>query len=66
MEALFLLKKMLPGDKMCKIDLKYVYLQSPFQWNPGDMSDFNGKAFYMSFAAFALGFLQLLWFLQSY
>ena len=25
MEALFLLKKMLPGDKMCKIDLKYVY-----------------------------------------
>ena len=31
MEALFLLKKMLPGDKMCKIDLKYVYLQSPFQ-----------------------------------
>ena len=30
------------------------------------MSDSSGKAFYTSFVVFASGFLQLLWFLQSY
>ena len=40
--------------------------QFPCQGKPGGMSDSRGKAFYTSFVALGLGFLQLLWSLQSY
>ena len=67
MEGLFLLKEMLlPGDKMCEIDLKDAYFVMPLSVKSRSLSDSSGKAFYMSFVAFASGFLQLLWFLQSY
>ena len=66
MEGLFLLKDMLLlAYKMYKIDLKDA-LQFSFQGNPESMSDSSGKALNKSFVAFASGFLQLLWSLQSY
>ena len=67
MERLFLLKEMLlPWDKIRKIDLKDAYFAIPVSVKSRKYVRFQWKGLLTSFVAFASGFLQLLWFLQSY
>ena len=50
MEGLFLLKEMLlPGDFICKINLKDAQFEVPISKAPGIMSGFNRKACYTNF-----------------
>ena len=55
MEALFLLKKMLPGDKMCKIDLKYVYFAIPLSVKSRRYVRFQWKGLLYEFCCLCFG-----------
>ena len=57
---------LLPEDKICKIDLKDTYFAIALPTKSRKYVDSSGKTFYMSLVVFALGFLRLLWSLQSY
>ena len=57
---------LLPEDKICKIDLKDIYFAIALPTKSRKYVDSSRKTFYMSLVFFALGFLRLLWSLQSY
>ena len=57
-------ENVLPGDKMCTIDLTDAYFAIPNSVKSRKHAYSREKTFFMSFVAFALFFLQLLWSLQ--